>query len=298
MSLQQGDRIRTGPSSSAVIIFFEGSVTEVSADSEIRLDEMRREGGSTVVKIREEIGTTSSRVDKLIDARSRYEVETPAGSALVRGSVMGVIVLDNGTTIIDAIQGQCWALAQGVEVLIPEGMRSIIYRGSAPSGAASSSGSVNPPVISPAQSGQAPAFFNIEPYEDPGGGSGTGEADLIDILPPLCGSPKVVTVGYDEWSMPNETFMLTLLGELQNICPGVDAYVLFEWDFESGTYSHQSSSQLMTGNGAFSIDYDLYDLINTYWPDQPGSPVIYFRAKVTWGSDGVGYGLEKAYAVP
>src|SRR4030042_5970320 len=62
-SLQIGDRIRTGAESSALIIFFEGSVTELQADTEIRIHEMRQEAGSNTAKIREEIGTTSSRVE-------------------------------------------------------------------------------------------------------------------------------------------------------------------------------------------------------------------------------------------
>jgi hypothetical protein len=295
-SLQLGDRIRTGPESSAVIIFFEGSVTELQADTEIRIDEMRHEAGSTTVKIREEIGTTSSRVEKLIDAKSRYEVETPAGSALVRGSVMGVIVQNDGTTIVDAIQGQCWAVAQGKEVLLTEGTRSIIRKGSAPSGAASPSAAVNPPAnVSPP--GQGTAFFNIEPFED------TGGKDLMDILPPLPCQIQVVTVGYQE-ELGDISF-LRLMGRLVNICPNPDVRVSFEWGFETGVYDYGiETEQSMTSTGDFFFDYNISQLIDLFYtwlddhPQPPSTPVIYFRAKATWGTDGISYGVEKEYEVP
>ena len=128
MTLEPGDRIKTGTKSNAVITFFEGSTIELKANAEIAVTEFNvADGtGSTTIKLRQEIGKTRSRVEKLIDPASRYEIETPAGAAVVRGSVGDVHVAMNGTTTIFAVEGQWFAVAQGKEKRVPEGMQCVI----------------------------------------------------------------------------------------------------------------------------------------------------------------------------
>jgi hypothetical protein len=130
MALGLGDRIKTGPGSNAVITFFEGTTIELAADTEVGVAELGVvEGtGSTTIKLRQEIGKTTSRVQKLVDPASRYEIETPDGAAVVRGSVGDVIVTEgNGTTIINK-EGQWWAIVCGREVAIPPGYQVTFVR--------------------------------------------------------------------------------------------------------------------------------------------------------------------------
>ena len=133
MSVSTNDVIKAGEDSPLLITFFDGSTIELEPGAQIQVVEAdSSDDGSTTIKIKQEIGNTISRVKKLTDPASRYEVETPAGTAAVRGSVMVVEVVEDGTTIITNLQGSIWAIAQGVELEVPEGMQCIIIPGQPP----------------------------------------------------------------------------------------------------------------------------------------------------------------------
>ena len=128
MTLGVGDRIKTGDGSNATITFFEGSTIELAADTEISVSELgiAEPTGSTVIKLWQQIGKTRNRVEKLVDPASRYEIETPAGAAVVRGSVGDVEVSEDGTTRITNIEGRWCGIGQGKEVCMPQGYYLII----------------------------------------------------------------------------------------------------------------------------------------------------------------------------
>ena len=134
MTLEVGDKIKAGSSSSAEITFFEGSTIELDSDTVIEVAELdlAADTGSTTILIKQEIGKTVSRVEKLADPASRYEIETPAGVAAVRGSRVITYVGPDGTTYICNIRGYILAIALGVELLIPEGVCAIIIPGQIP----------------------------------------------------------------------------------------------------------------------------------------------------------------------
>ncbi|MDH4291275.1 MAG: FecR domain-containing protein, partial [Dehalococcoidia bacterium] len=94
MSLEDGDIIKTGDDSSAEITFFDGSTVELQLGTEIGITSLDISGetGSTTITLEQTIGATISRVINIIDPASRYEVETSAGAAAVRGSVLVVCV--------------------------------------------------------------------------------------------------------------------------------------------------------------------------------------------------------------
>ena len=135
MKLNAGDRLKTGGNSTTEIIFFEGSVVEVEADSEILLSEMTvaTDTGSTSIHLNQLVGHTVNRVQKLIDSASEYEVETPAGSAVVRGTAFKSYVRDDGYTIIYCDEGAVWFTAGGVTVIVNEGEWSSAMPGGTPS---------------------------------------------------------------------------------------------------------------------------------------------------------------------
>jgi hypothetical protein len=128
MSLEVGDRIKTGDDSGAEITFFDGSTIELKPDTEIEIAslDISRDTGSTTISLKQTIGSTVSRVTKILDPASSYEVETPSGVAAVRGSVMLVSVIEDGTTWITNQEGNIYAIAQGVELQLSEEQRCII----------------------------------------------------------------------------------------------------------------------------------------------------------------------------
>jgi len=134
MSLEIGDIVKSGDSSSAEITFFDGSTIELQAGTEIEVASLNisTDTGSTTISLKQALGDTVSRVTNLVDPASRYEIETPAGVAAVRGSVMLVSVIEDGTTWITNKKGNMWGIAQGVELKIPEFRQCIIIPGQPP----------------------------------------------------------------------------------------------------------------------------------------------------------------------
>jgi hypothetical protein len=134
MSLEAGDSIKTGDDSNAEITFFDGSTIELQAGTEIEITslDISTGTGSTTITLEQTIGNTISRVTKILDPASRYEVETPTGVAGVRGSVMQVYVIEDGTTWAINLEGDIWAAAQSVELQVPEGRQCITRPGQPP----------------------------------------------------------------------------------------------------------------------------------------------------------------------
>jgi VCBS repeat-containing protein len=134
MTLEVGDKIKTGDDSGAEITFFDGSTIELQAGTEIEILSLdtSADTGSTTITLEQTIGTTISRVTALLDPGSSYEIETSTGVAGVRGSVMIVTVGGDGTTLITNEEGNVWAIGQGVELEIPEGRQGIIMPGEEP----------------------------------------------------------------------------------------------------------------------------------------------------------------------
>ena len=128
MSLEPGDSVKTGHNSSAEITFFDGSTIELEAGTEIEIASLDISGdtGSTTITLEQTIGNTISRVTKIVDPASRYEVETPTGVVAVRGSAVQVYVIEDGTTWAVNLEGDIRAVAQGVEIQIPEGRQCIV----------------------------------------------------------------------------------------------------------------------------------------------------------------------------
>ena len=134
MELEVGDAIKTSDDSGAEITFFDGSTMELEAGTEIEIIslDLACDTGVTTITLEQTIGTTISRVTKLLDPASSYEVETSTGVAGVRGSILIVTVGGNGTTLITNEEGTIYAIGQGVELQIPEGRTGIIVSGQQP----------------------------------------------------------------------------------------------------------------------------------------------------------------------
>ena len=139
MKLGTGDSLKTGGNSSVLITFFDGSVMEVRSDSEISVEELSKaSGGATTVRINQVIGNTVNRVKNLVDSSSAYEVETPAGSAVVRGTIEDIQVDPSGRTCTgvvdegDTAKHSAAFTGSGVTVAIAEGMTSCCEAGGIP----------------------------------------------------------------------------------------------------------------------------------------------------------------------
>jgi len=134
MELAVGDTITTGASGSAKLTFFDGSVMEIKANSVILVNELSTAStGSTTVSLKETVGSTINRIGKLVDSASKYEVDTPAAVAVVRGTVFDLMVQQNGTTNVKAEQDSVDFTASGVTVTVDQGFQSTASVGGKPS---------------------------------------------------------------------------------------------------------------------------------------------------------------------
>jgi VCBS repeat-containing protein len=138
MELKVGDNLKTGDDSGAEITFFDGSTMELEAGTEIKILSLDIACDTSVstITLEQTIGTTISRVTKLLDPGSSYEIETPTGVAGVRGSTVIVTVEYVTPQIINTLivnqEGVIYAIGQGVELQIPEGRTGIIVSGQEP----------------------------------------------------------------------------------------------------------------------------------------------------------------------
>ena len=133
MALDPGDSVKTDATGTATVTFFEGSTVELSGTTEVSLTELDvAERTATSIRLKQEVGRTMSRVKKLVDPASRYEIETRAAIAAVRGSTMLVEVAPDGTTTVGNVEGAISVFAQGVEIKIPPGQQSVTQPGTPP----------------------------------------------------------------------------------------------------------------------------------------------------------------------
>jgi hypothetical protein len=134
MSLEPGDVIKSGDDSGAEITFLDGSTIELEAGTEIEVVslDISTETDSSTIGVKQTIGKMIFRVTKIVGPASHYEVETPAGVIAVRGSAVQITVLEDGTTWACNLEGDIWAIAQGVELQIPEGQCCFISAGQPP----------------------------------------------------------------------------------------------------------------------------------------------------------------------
>jgi hypothetical protein len=132
MELKASDLVKSGTGSSVVITFFDGSTLELKPETQIEIVELASKT-SRVIRLKQQLGETISTVQKMADPASRYEIETPAAIAGVRGSSMLVKVAADGTTQVQNLEGNIYVSAVGVELAIPVGNSSTVKPGQPPS---------------------------------------------------------------------------------------------------------------------------------------------------------------------
>jgi len=126
--VEPGDRIRTGPSSAALLRFFNGSTTDLGAETVLSIVQIssRRIGGHEVIVLHQWIGESYYRVRALPDPGSEFKVETPAAVTRVRGTVFAVFVEEDGTTDVVVVEGKVDVIAQEAMVQVPAGQGTTV----------------------------------------------------------------------------------------------------------------------------------------------------------------------------
>lgn len=127
--LKVGQHLRTLAGSSATVQFFDGTRTTLAADTSLVFSEMT--GGwrtELLVKLSQPYGLTSHEVVALVGKNSHFIVNTPTGTAAVRGTSFSVavapqgasfILVDNGSVQVENSLGQVALQSGQGTALIP-----------------------------------------------------------------------------------------------------------------------------------------------------------------------------------
>ena len=124
--IEAGDRIRTGPFSAATLVFFDGSTTDMRANTEATVAQMssRRDGGGKVIIIHQWLGETYNNVNRLRDEASHFRVETLTAVTAVRGTEFVVSIEADGATCVAVAEGVVNVTAEKTTVMVLAGQET------------------------------------------------------------------------------------------------------------------------------------------------------------------------------
>ncbi|RMG99336.1 MAG: hypothetical protein D6706_05610, partial [Chloroflexi bacterium] len=128
-TIQAGQRVRTSSMSAASIVFHDGSVARLKANTELSIDtldaKLPRAGFRTVI-LTQWKGESEHQVQFRNDAGSRYEVKTPTASGIARGTLFQVIVLPDMTSRYIVNQGRVDVQGKSQVVQVIAGQTSVV----------------------------------------------------------------------------------------------------------------------------------------------------------------------------
>ncbi len=135
-TINAGQRIRTAKLSGATLTFFDGSKATVGADSELSIDELDAqppEDGFRTVVMTQWRGESEHDVQFRNDGGSRYEVHTPTGSGIARGTHFHVLVTADLLAQFTVTKGRVDVTHVNVTVQVTAGKMTMIPVDEAPS---------------------------------------------------------------------------------------------------------------------------------------------------------------------
>lgn len=133
MTLKAGTIVKTGEDSQVVLTFLEGTTIELEPGTSLQIQELRYgDDQSTVVVLRQWAGRTWSRVTRMTDGDSLYEIRTPSAHAVVRGTLFFTEVDESGATTVQTLEGLVSVMAKGVEVDVGAGYWTRVEAGMQP----------------------------------------------------------------------------------------------------------------------------------------------------------------------
>ena len=131
--LSAGQRVRSGGLSAATLLFFDGSRARLSEASVISIDELdARLDGARVVRLTQSSGESRHDVKPASVAGSQYEVRTPNGTGVAKGTSFHVVVTSNLIARFNVDEGTVAVTHLNVTVNVIAGQSSTVYAGEPP----------------------------------------------------------------------------------------------------------------------------------------------------------------------
>lgn len=117
-----GDQIRTDATGRARITFFvDGVDTELLPNTQYRIGRFEGSEDSFTIEAEVIIGQTTQRLNRLLDANSKYEIDTPGMSMGARGTAFAVRVEENGRSAMLVSDGNVAAANDSETADVPPG---------------------------------------------------------------------------------------------------------------------------------------------------------------------------------
>ncbi|MFQ5399953.1 MAG: DUF5666 domain-containing protein [Anaerolineae bacterium] len=134
-TVKAGQRVRTAKLSSATLTFFDGSTAHLGPDSEISVDkldaQLPQDGFRTIV-LTQWVGESEHHIEFRNDRGSLYEVNTPAGSGVARGTTFRVLVTPDLRARFTVIEGKVDVTNLQSTVSVVAGQMTTAMAGRAP----------------------------------------------------------------------------------------------------------------------------------------------------------------------
>ena len=132
--LNAGDRVRTAEQSHAVVTFLDASTIELEPGTIVTVVQTTAtQSGTITIELQQSIGRTWSSVQRLLRSDSKFELRTPAATAVVRGTGFVTDVLISGATTVTTVDGSVEVSAQTQTVVVPAGSLTTVQPGAPPS---------------------------------------------------------------------------------------------------------------------------------------------------------------------
>jgi hypothetical protein len=127
-----GDQIAISDDGEGLLTFFEGTETRLAAGTVITVEHVVAEDTTKQVSLSLTVGQAASTVGKLVDAESRFEINTPAATITVRGTQFLVFARPNQLTQVATLDGTVAVNALDQTVEVPSGFGVKVVQGEAP----------------------------------------------------------------------------------------------------------------------------------------------------------------------
>ena len=132
IEINVGDQIRTGPSTTASLVFPNNSRLDLKADTLAKIVQMHVDPDDRqVISIYQTAGETRSQVQPL---SGRFEIRTPSALATVHGTIFSVTVGANDATYVKVIEGEVDVASGDLDIsrIVGPGEEVIVRLGQAP----------------------------------------------------------------------------------------------------------------------------------------------------------------------
>jgi len=130
-----GHKIITGSNASALIQFADGSTLLIQQNSQVLFDTLSsyEQTGMVDTRLRLQQGRIETSVTPMKNARSRYEITTPAAVAAVRGTQFRIAYGNEQETMAsEVVEGEVSVAAEGIQQPVKKGFGTITEKGKAP----------------------------------------------------------------------------------------------------------------------------------------------------------------------